>query len=55
VPSKVVSERLGHASVTITLDTYSHILPDMQEQAAEALHKVFTRICRRNCFKAASV
>jgi hypothetical protein len=28
----------------ITLDTYSHILPDMQEQAAEALHKVFTRI-----------
>jgi integrase len=44
VPAKVVSERLGHASVTITLNTYSHILPDMQQRAAEALHQVFTRI-----------
>ena len=31
---KVVSERLGHASIAITLDTYSHVLPHMQEQAA---------------------
>ena len=44
VPAKVVSERLGHASVTITLNTYSHVLPDMQRQAADALHKVFTTI-----------
>lgn len=28
---KVVSEMLGHASITITLDTYSHVLPDMQD------------------------
>ena len=34
---KVVSERLGHSTVAITLDTYSHVLPDMQEQAAEKL------------------
>ena len=34
---KVVSERLGHASVTLTLDTYSHVLPTMQQQAAERL------------------
>ncbi len=34
---KIVSERLGHASVTLTLDTYSHVLPDMQEQAAAKL------------------
>jgi integrase len=26
-PAKVVSERLGHSSVTLTLDTYSHVLP----------------------------
>jgi integrase len=26
---KVVSERLGHASVSLTLDTYSHVLPSM--------------------------
>jgi len=31
---KVVSERLGHSSVSITLDTYSHAIPAMQETAA---------------------
>jgi integrase len=31
---KVVSERLGHASVQLTLDTYSHVLPSMQARAA---------------------
>jgi integrase len=34
VHPKVVSERLGHSSVQITLDTYSHLLPNMQEAAA---------------------
>jgi integrase len=28
---RVVSEMLGHASVSVTLDIYSHLLPDMQE------------------------
>lgn len=37
VHPKVVSERLGHASVNITLDTYSHVLPGLQEAAAAAL------------------
>lgn len=37
VPAKIVSERLGHATVGITLDTYSHVLPDMQDVAAEAM------------------
>jgi integrase len=37
VHPKVVSERLGHASVNITLDTYSHVLPGLQAAAAEAL------------------
>jgi integrase len=31
---KVVSERLGHATVSITLDTYSHAIPAMQKEAA---------------------
>src|SRR5262249_32968028 len=35
VPAKVVGERLGHSTVKLTLDTYSHVLPDMQNQAAE--------------------
>jgi len=34
---KIVSERLGHAGVAITLDTYSHVLPGMQENVAEAI------------------
>lgn len=34
---KIVSERLGHANIGITLDTYSHVLPDMQGQAADAM------------------
>lgn len=34
---KTVSERLGHATVAFTLDTYAHVLPDMQRDAAEAL------------------
>jgi len=34
---KVVSERLGHSTVMLTLDTYSHVLPDMQTRAAEKL------------------
>lgn len=37
---KVVSEMLGHASISITLDIYSHLLPDMQEKAVEALEEM---------------
>jgi integrase len=34
---KVVQERLGHASIQLTLDTYSHVVPGMQERASERL------------------
>jgi integrase len=34
IPAKVVSERLGHANIAITMDTYSHVLPGLDEQAA---------------------
>jgi integrase len=34
VPAKVVSERLGHANIAITMDTSSHVLPGLDEQAA---------------------
>ncbi len=34
VNPKVVSERLGHATVAFTLDRYSHVMPGMQEDAA---------------------
>jgi integrase len=35
VSPKVISEQLGHASVAFTLDVYSHVLPHMQDVAAE--------------------
>jgi hypothetical protein len=34
VPAKVVSERLGHANIAITMDTYSHVLPGLDAEAA---------------------
>ena len=37
VAPKVVSERLGHAGVAITLDTYSHVLPSQQRKASDKL------------------
>ncbi len=37
VPVKVIQEILGHSSVTVTMDVYSHVLPAMQEKAASAM------------------
>ena len=34
---KVISERLGHANIGVTLDTYSHAIPALQEEAAELI------------------
>jgi integrase len=42
VHPKVVQERLGHSSIQITLDTYSHTMPSMQTQAATAIETVIT-------------
>ncbi|MGH4049751.1 MAG: tyrosine-type recombinase/integrase [Clostridium sp.] len=41
VNPKIVSERLGHCGISITLDTYSHVLPDMQKEAADTLNNLF--------------
>ena len=43
VRPKVVSERLGHATVGITLDTCSHVLPNMQEEAARKIDSLLAR------------
>ena len=37
VHPKIVSERLGHSNIAVTMDTYSHVLPGLQEAAAEAV------------------
>jgi integrase len=41
VHPKVVSEALGHASIGVTLDTYSHVMPSMSQVAADAINAVF--------------
>ncbi len=41
--AKVVSERLGHANIGITLDTYSHVLPNMQQSLAENFNLAMSR------------
>jgi integrase len=40
VNPKIVAERLGHSSVQITLDTYSHVLPSMKKDLTEQFSKV---------------
>jgi integrase len=40
---KVISERLGHSSTKITQDIYSHVLPQMQEQAADVMDKLLAK------------
>ena len=37
---KVVSEALGHSSISITMDTYSHVMPSMSQAAADAIDAV---------------
>jgi integrase len=39
---KVVQERLGHAGIQITLDTYSHVAPGLQEAAAQRFDQTIT-------------
>jgi integrase len=43
VHPKIVSERLGHASVAITLDIYSHVLPGMQEAAVVTFEAIMAK------------
>ena len=39
---KIVQELLGHATIAITLDTYSHVLPNMQGEAVSAMESALS-------------
>jgi integrase len=41
VHPRLVQEMLGHSSIVLTLDTYSHVIPDHHEEAAEEIDKLF--------------
>lgn len=43
VSPKVIAERLGHSTIVLTLDTYSHVLPSMQKDATEQLEEILFR------------
>jgi hypothetical protein len=54
VHAKVVSQMLGHSSVAITLDPYSHVLPDMQRDAAVAMQLLSGKAPPLQCWEIAS-
>jgi len=43
VSPKIVSARLGHSSIVLTLETYTHVLPTMQESATEQLEAILRK------------
>ena len=46
VHPKIVSEMLGHSTIAITLDLYSHVTPTMQREAAHVMDAVLGRLPR---------
>ncbi len=38
---RIVMEQLGHSTIKLTMDTYSHVLPELQSQAADTLDGLF--------------
>lgn len=47
VHPKIVQERLGHSSIAITMDVYSHLMPNMQGDAADAVDVVLRAAINR--------
>ncbi len=50
---KIVQERLGHSSISITLDTYSHVAPGLQEAAAARFDEALTTKYNKRVIEAA--
>jgi len=48
VHPKIVQERLGHSTIAITLDTYSHVVPGLQEAAAKRFDAVLSNKAKPN-------
>jgi integrase len=45
---KIVQERLGHSTITVTMDTYSHVTPTVQREAVELLTSVLNKAKEQN-------
>ena len=42
VPARVVMETLGHSQISLTMNTYSHVLPELQREAADQMDALLT-------------
>jgi len=40
IPARVVMDRLGHSNIALTLGTYSHVIPQLHQEAADAIDRV---------------
>ncbi|MBW8012601.1 MAG: site-specific integrase [Chloroflexi bacterium] len=49
IPILIVSNRLGHAKPSITLDVYGHMIPSKQEEVAELMDELLTPLESQNC------
>jgi hypothetical protein len=47
VPSRAIMEVLGHSGISVTMNTYAHVLPALRQEAADAIDEVFGRHERR--------
>lgn len=52
VHPKIVQERLGHATISVTLDTYSHVAPGLQEAAAAGFDNLIFPTRGEECVEA---
>jgi integrase len=40
VPARIVTETLGHSAIAVTMNTYSHVLPSLQREAADRMNEL---------------
>ena len=41
VPPRAIMEVLGHAEIGVTMNTYTHVLPELRQEAADAIDELF--------------
>jgi integrase len=41
VPSRAIMEVLGHSGISVTMNTYAHVLPALRQEAADAIDELF--------------
>jgi integrase len=41
VPARAIMEVLGHAEIGVTMNTYTHVLPELRQEAADAIDELF--------------